>query len=173
MSVLFITVLMPVLAQADQKADDVYEILPKNGGESYFAYIVESSATRLQLQIYYKPGMNAGDRIPALKADVDTNLIGRDAADRAIARRLDAVSEVINGERYPKQEVERAKQAREWARDLEDRLNMPDPSPADPVAAPDTAEPNASPLALRGPQIGLVLCSFILIGIIVKLLILG
>ncbi|NUM55563.1 MAG: hypothetical protein HUU46_18110 [Candidatus Hydrogenedentes bacterium] len=173
MSVFVIVLLMPVLAQADQSGDNVYEVQPKAGGDSYFAYIVDTTADPLQLRIYYKPGKNPGDRDSERRANVDIIPVGRASADSAIKRRLDADSVVINKERYPKVEVERANQARTWALELDESLKLPDPTPVDPGAAPDTAAPEISPLALRGPQIGLVLCSLIVIGIIVKLLIIG
>lgn len=174
MSALVIAILMPVLAAADQTVkDEVYEITPVAGGESYFAIIENTTEDPLKLRIYYKEGSNPGVIETVKKSTIEYAYVGMDTANKAIERRQDKVSQVINGMRLPNDVVERAKQAREKTLELESRLAMPDPEPIDP-SADATHEPiDPGPLAFRGPQIGLVLAAVVLIAIIVKLVILG
>jgi hypothetical protein len=163
---------MPVFAQADQARDDIYEIRPKDGSDAYFAWITNKGSDRLSIEIYYKPGSNTGDKLTVKKSEVEFDLLGKSLADREIERRLNQTSTMVNGVRVLNDELQRSKQARAWAGDLEKSVTMPDPDPAD-VAAADVPPEDPGPLAFRGPQIALVLGALALIGIIVKLLILG
>ena len=174
MSALVIAILMPVFAAADQLVTgEVYEITPIAGGESYFAIIDDTTKDPLRLRIYYKEGSNPGVIETVKKSTIEYAYVGVETANNAIERRQDKVSQLINGMRVPNEEVERAKQAREKALELESRLALPDPQPLDP-SVESTSEPvDPSPLAFRGPQIGLVLAAVVLIAIIVKLVILG
>ena len=174
MGLFFIALLMPVIAQADQTGDaDVYEITPTDGSESYFAIIENATSDQLLLQIYYKPGKLAGEKDTVSKSKVKYSYVGRDSANKEIARRQDKVSQVINGVRVPNEEIERAKMARESASAVEEQLSVPDPTSVDPAVNTDVPPVDPGPLAFRGPQIMLILGALVLIGIVVKLVILG
>ena len=174
MSALVIVILMPVFAAADQSGKgDVYEITPVAGGESFFATIDDTTKDRLVLRRYYGEGSNPGASETVMKSTITFDFVGVETANKTIARREDKVSQVINGMRVPNEEVERAKQARELALEVESRLTISDPQPVDPSVDATSGPIDPGPLAFRGPQIGLVLAAVVLIAIIVKLVILG
>jgi hypothetical protein len=174
MSALVIAILMPVFAAADQAVKgDVYEITPVAGGESYFAIIEDTTEDPLLLRIYYKEGSNPGIRETVKKSTIKFDLVGAEIANKAIERRQNKVSQVINGVRVPNDVAERAKQARDKALELESRLALPDPQPIDPSTESASEPVDPGPLAFRGPQIGLILAAVVLIAIIVKLVIIG
>lgn len=174
MSALVIAILMPIFAAADQTVtDEVYEITPVAGGESYFANIDDTTKDPLVLRIYYKEGSNPGTRETVMKRTIKITPVGADLANKAIEKRQNKSTQIINGDRYPIAEVERAKEARQKTLELESRLAMPNPEPIDPSADAANEPIDPGPLAFRGPQIGLVLAAVVLIAIIVKLVILG
>ena len=176
MSALVIAILMPVFAAADQSGKgDVYEITPVAGGESYFATIDDTAKDPLVLRIYYKEGSNPGAVDTVMKSTIKYDFVGAETANKAIEKKKNVSTQIINGLRYPNEVVELAKQAREKTIALESRLTIPDPQSIDPtVDATTTSEAiDPGPLAFRGPQIGLVLAAVVLIAIIVKLVILG
>lgn len=172
MGVFLLTILMPVLAQAD-RAGELYEIQPNGGGDSYFAYVADPAAGLLQLQIYYKPGAERGAKATEIKSKVKIVPVGQDAADRTIERRLDSVSQMVNGVRVSNEEKALADRARAWADELDARLTVPDPVPADPGTEAEMPQEAPGPFAQRGPQIALAAGALVLVGIIVKLVILG
>jgi hypothetical protein len=173
MGVFIIAILMPVLAQADQaKESDVYEITPtEGGGERYFATIESNTTDSLKLRVY--DGSNRGNSVTVNKSAVKINYIGSKLADKEIAKRLDEVSKVINGIRVPNDEFNLSQRARTLANDLEARLAIPDPTPVDSAVDTSASPVDPGPLAMRGPAIGLILGAVVLVGIIVKLVILG
>lgn len=174
MSALVIAILMPILAAADQSVTgEVYEITPVAGGTSYFATIDDTTKDPLKLRIYYKEGSNPGVIETVKKSTIKYDYVGVETANKAIERRQNKVSQLINGMRVPNEEVERAKQAREKTLALESRFKMANPLPVDPSVDTSSEPINPGPLAFRGPQIGLVLAAIVLIAIIVKLVILG
>lgn len=171
---LFIALLMPVFAQTGQAAaDNIYEIRPKDGTESYFAYIDNPSSDTLRVRVYYKPGLNPGTTDTVLKNKVEFSLVGKKLADKEIEKRVSRTHTLVNGKWVANADIEYAKSAQAWAKEVDARLAAPSPAQADPAADTKVPAEDVGPFTLRGPEIGLVIGAIVLIGIIVKLVILG
>lgn len=171
------TLLAMILAQAaDMPAGTVFQIVPRDGSPGFYAEIVKENNESYTFR-YFDPDPARRLTVQMLRSEVEPPI---ELTERSKARvwqsMIDARVVQTPVGAVPREEYELAQRALQMAEGVERTLTASEPDEqvgSEPVEALTVEALRPSFITLWGPQIGLVAGALVLIGIIVKLVILG
>jgi hypothetical protein len=165
------------LAQvADMPAGTVFHIVPRDGKPEFYAEIVKESNESYTFR-YFDPDPARRLTVQMLRSEVEPPIeLTERSKQRVWQSMIDARVVQTPVGPVPREEYEFAQRALQMAEGVERSLANPEDQeemPSEPVETQTADAPRPAFLTLWGPQIGLIAGALVLIGIIVKLVILG